>query len=259
MILCVDIGNSHIFGGVFADNDIKLRFRYASQHAGTSDQIGLFLKQVLKENHIDSSFIEDIAICSVVPSLDYSIVSACIKYFNINPFMLKPGTKTGLKLMIKHPAELGADRIATAIAAIEKFPDKDLLVIDFGTATTICAISAKKEYLGGIIMPGMKTAMQALYMNTAKLAAVEILKPESALGKTTQHHIQAGLYYGQLGGIKEIIKNLTTEAFAGKKPVIIGTGGFANLFEKEKIFTTIMPDLVLDGLRVALHKNVRKI
>ncbi|MGB6976299.1 MAG: type III pantothenate kinase [Gammaproteobacteria bacterium] len=255
MLLCLDVGNSHIFGGVFDGEKIKLRFRYASEQVVTSDQLGLFLRAVLRENTIDPKQITKISLCSVVPSLDYSITSACVKYFNIEPFALKPGVKTGIKLQVKNPLQLGADRIANAIAAVHHFPDKNIIITDLGTATTYCAISSKKEYVGGVIMPGLKLAMQALHLNTAKLPPVEIIKPKQVLGKTTEQHIQSGLYYGQLGASQQIIRSLTQEAFDGKKPVIIGTGGFAYLFEHENIFTIIIPDLILHGLRLMLEKN----
>jgi type III pantothenate kinase len=255
MLLCLDVGNSHIFGGVLDGEKIKLRFRYASEQVVTSDQFGLFFKAVLRENAIDPKQIIKISLCSVVPSLDYSITAACIKYFNIEPFVLKPGVKTGIKLQVKNPLQLGADRIANAIAAVHQFPDKNIIIIDFGTATTYCAVSATKEYLGGVIMPGLKLEMQALHLNTAKLPPVEIIKPKQTLGKTTEQHIQSGLYYGQLGASRQIIKNLTHEAFGGKKPLIIGTGGFAYLFEQENLFTMIVSDLILHGLRIMLEKN----
>ena len=255
MILCLDLGNSHIFGGVIEGHKIKLRFRYPSNQVGTSDQLGLFFTAVLRENHIDPKDIIHISLCSVVPSLDYSVISACIKYFNIEPFILKPGVKTGLKLQINNPLELGADRIANAIAAYTHFPDKNIIVIDFGTATTFCAISKDRAYLGGVILPGLKISLHALFSNTAKLSSVEIIKPQTTLGKTTKTNIQSGLYYGQLGAAKEILHNLTQEIFQGVKPLVIGTGGFAHLFSTENLFTVIIHDLVLQGLRIALEKN----
>lgn len=257
MILCLDVGNSHIFGGIFEGEEIKLRFRYATALVGTSDQLGIFFRQVLRENHIDHKQIQNLAICSVVPALDYSITAACLKYFDKEPFFIKAGIKTGLKLHIKNPLELGADRMATSIAATNMFPKQNIIIADYGTATTYCAISADNTYLGGVILPGLKTAMQSLHTATAKLPPVEIIKPEDTLGKTTEGNIQAGLYYGQLGAAQLILKNLTNESFAGEKPVIIGTGGFAYLFENEHLFDLIVPDLVLHGLRVALSKNLK--
>ena len=124
MILCVDIGNSHIFSGLFVNNDIKLRFRYPSDHSCTSDLLGLFFKNALRENGLDPSEVKAICLSSVVPSLDYSVVSAFAKYFSLTPLELKPGVKTGLKLDIKNPLTLGADRIANAVAALHYFPNK---------------------------------------------------------------------------------------------------------------------------------------
>ncbi|MAZ78226.1 MAG: pantothenate kinase [Legionellaceae bacterium] len=253
MILCLDVGNSQIFGGVFEGAAIKLKFRYESNQTSTSDQLGLFLKGVLKENGIDTKKIQHIAISSVVPGLDYSLGSACIKYFNIEPFFLQPGVKTGLKIKTSHPNEVGSDLIASAIAGSAKFPHQNLMIIDFGTATTYIAISKQKEFLGAIIQAGIRVSMEALQTNAAKLPPVRIIKPEHALGKNTIHSIQSGLYYGQLGAIKEVITHVKRDVFKDDKLVVVGTGGFSTLFDREKLFNSIEPDLVLDGIRLALH------
>ncbi len=256
MILCLDIGNSQVFGGVFAEDKIQLRFRYPTQRSTTSDQLGIFLKHVLRENSVDCKAVKQIAICSVVPSMDYSLRSACIKYFHIDPFMLQAGVKTGLKIKYRNPLEVGADRIADAIAAYKQFPQQNIIVIDMGTATTFSAISQDKEYLGGAILPGIRLSMESLSNNTAKLFTVEIVRPEAVVGRSTMESIQAGLYYSQLGAIREITQCLTQEVFANQKPLLIGTGGFAYLFEEEKIFDAIIPDLILQGLKFALEMNV---
>ncbi len=255
MILCLDVGNSQIFGGVFDNADIRLRFRYDSRQSLTSDQLGIFLKSVLRENEIDPNGIRSIAIGSVVPSIDYSLRAACVKYFNITPFILQHGVKTGLVNHYINPAEVGADRVANAIAASHFYPDKELVVVDMGTATTFEVITAKAEYLGGAILAGMRLSMEALQNATAKLSAVEINMPEHAIGRTTRENLQSGAYFGQLGMIREITSRISQEAFAGRKPFVIGTGGFSYLFEKENIFSTIAPDLVLHGLRLAKLMN----
>lgn len=256
MILCLDVGNSQIFGGVFVNDTIKLKFRHNTTTAASSDQFGLFLKNVLRENGLEPSEVREIALCSVVPHLLYSLRSACIKYFNINPFTLGPGTKTGLKIEYKNPAEVGADRIANAIAAWNFYPNKDVLIVDFGTATTFCAVTADRSYKGGVIMAGLKVSMEALEARTAKLPSVEIIRPSNVLGKTTVSSIQSGLYYGHLFSVKGIMQEITERELKSEKPVVIGTGGFAGLFEKESIFDTIEPDLVLKGLFLALKMNV---
>lgn len=255
MILCLDVGNSQMYGGVFAEEKIQLRFRYPTQRGTTSDQLGIFLKNVLRENEVVCNTIKQIAICSVVPHMDYSLRSACIKYFDIDPFLLQAGVKTGLKIKYRNPIEVGADRIANAMAANKQFPEQNIIVIDMGTATTFCAISTNKEYLGGTILPGMRLSMETLSNNTAKLFAVEIVRPEVALGRSTMESIQAGLYFSQLGAIREVTQQITKEVFANKKPLLIGTGGFSHLFEQEKIFDAIIPDLILHGLKFALEIN----
>jgi type III pantothenate kinase len=255
MILCLDIGNTLIFGGVFIDRELQLNFRYDTTQSYTSDQLGIFLRNVLRENNLDFKKIDQVAICSVVPHLDYSIRAACMKYFSIEPFMLQPGVKTGIKIKYSNPLEVGADIIAEAIAAVNLYQKQNVITIDFGTATTFCPINAQKEFLGGLIIPGMRLCMESLQRHTAKLPMVKIIKPEKILGCSTIESIQSGLYYGQLAAVKEITQRLTKEVFAGEKPIVIGTGGFAYLFADENVFTKIIPNMVLEGLWFALQMN----
>lgn len=255
MILCLDVGNSHIFGGVFEDEHIQMRFRYDTKQSHTSDEMGVFFRTVLRENNIDVNLIKQIAIASVVPSIDYSLRSACIKYFNIEPFILQAGVKTGLKIKTVNPNEVGADLIAEAIAGVHQYPKKNLIIVDFGTATTYLAVNDRQEFLGVTILPGLKTSMEALKINASALPAVEIIKPSAMLGRSTIPCIQAGLYYSQLATLKELTRGISEQCFAGSPPLIIGTGGFAYLFEDEHIFTHLEPDIVLKGLYLALLKN----
>lgn len=254
MQLCLDVGNTNILGGVFSGDDLLLTFRHDTRHASTSDQIGLFMKQVLRENNINPNELKQIAFCSVVPALDYSLRGACAKYFGITAFALKPNAKTGLTVRCYNPEEIGADRLANAIAAVSRFPKQNLFIIDFGTATTCCAVTAKNEYWGGAIMPGMRLTMESLQHNAAMLFPVELAKPKVAVGKSTAENLQSGLYYMQLGAIKELITRFEREIYQ-TKPLIIATGGFAHLFADEKIFDVIIPDLVLRGLQIALSSN----
>lgn len=251
MILCIDVGNSHIYGGVFKDENLILRFRHTSVSC-TSDMLGLFLKQVLQENGCDPDQIKQISVASVVPALDYSLRAACIKYFTIDPFILQAGVKTGLQIKCRNPVEVGADRIANAIAAVHAFPAKNLIIIDFGTATTFCAIDANKCYLGGSILPGVRLSVEALAKNTAKLPSVEIIKMTNAVGRSTVENIQAGIFLGSVGACKELISRMKQEVFSDKPAQVLASGGFASLFEQEGLFDHLMPDLVLNGLRLAV-------
>ncbi|MGC1183451.1 type III pantothenate kinase [Legionella sp.] len=256
MILCIDVGNSHIYGGVFDGEEIKLRFRHASQ-VSTSDELGIFLKSVLRENNCSPEAITKIGICSVVPQLDYSLRAACIKYFSIDPFLLQAGVKTGLNIKYRNPIEVGADRIANAIAATQYYPNQNIIVIDFGTATTFCAINTKKVYLGGAILPGLRLSVDALSKNTAKLPAVEIIKIENTIGRSTIESIQSGIYYGMLGACRELIQRINQEAFSSSanRALVLATGGFASLFEKQNLYDHLVLDLVLQGIRLAALMN----
>ena len=254
MILCIDVGNSHIYGGVFDGEELKLRFRHTST-VSTSDELGIFLKSVLRENDCVPEAITKIAICSVVPQVDYSLRSACMKYFSTEPFLLQAGVKTGLNIKYRNPLEVGADRIANAIAATNSYPNQNIIVIDFGTATTFCVITAQKEYLGGAILPGVRLSVDALSKNTAKLPSVEIIKIDNVVGRSTIESIQAGVYYGVLGACKELIHRINKESFSGNHALILATGGFASLFDKQDIYDHIVPDLVLEGVRLAALMN----
>ncbi len=255
MILALDVGNSQIYGGIFDQNEIKLRFRKTTKQGSSSDEMGIFMREVIRENNLDHKKIDQIVICSVVPDVVYSLKNACRKYFEINPFILQAGVKTGLKINYRNPLEVGADRIANAIAAYHLYPKKNMIIIDLGTATTFCAINQEKEYLGGSIIAGLRLSMEALESKTAKLPSVEIVPCDQTLGRSTVESLQSGLYYGHLGSIKEITKRLADECFKGEKPFVIGTGGFSSLFEKEKFFDVHQPDLVLKGLLLALNLN----
>lgn len=255
MLLCLDIGNSQIHGGVFDGETLKCQFRKSTQPLVSSDELGIFFAAVLRENGVDPRAVKRVAICSVVPAALHALRGASIKYFHCEPFVLQAGVKTGLKVRYRNPHEVGADRIAGAIAATRRYPKQDLLVVDCGTATTIEAITADADYLGGVIMPGVAVSASSLASNTAKLPRVEIARPETVLGRTTIESIQSGLYHGHVGAIRHILKELQNEAFPSSKARIIGTGGFSRMFEGEGLFDEIVAELVLWGLKQAEAMN----
>ena len=256
MILCLDVGNTSIYGGLFKENKIILQFRKTSAFRGSSDELGVFLRSVLYENNLDPNHIEHIGLCSVVPDVVHSLRNACIKYFGLIPFELGPGIKTGLKINYRNPLEVGADRIANAIAVIEKFPKKNLIVIDFGTATTFDIVSKDKIYHGGSILPGLQISMEALEQKAAKLPPVEIIRRKKVIGRSTMGSIQSGLYFGHRGMVKELIDQISSEAFSNDPPVVVATGGFSNLYKEDELFDTIIPELVLQGINIAVNKNM---
>src|SRR5579871_5495551 len=251
MLLTLDVGNSQIFGGVYDGEKLRITFRRTSTIRASSDELGTSFRVTLRENGVDPGQIDMAGICSVVPDPVRSLRNCFLKYFRFEPFVLQPGVKTGLKIRYRNPLEVGADKIANAIGALGRFPGRNLLIVDFGTATTLCAVTKDKEYLGGIITPGLNISMSALESNTARLPAVEIVKPVEVLGRSTVESIQSGLYYGTLAVVRSLSELVTNAHFAKDKkdkkdkPVVVGTGGFGRLFEAEDLFDVFIPELPL--------------
>lgn len=258
MKLCLDVGNSHIYGGVYDAERLLMTFRKSSRTGASSDEYGLFFRTVLRENNVDPDRVNDVVLCSVVPEVVYTISAASQKYFNTAPFILQAGVKTGLKIQYRNPLEVGADRIANAIAGIDRYPGENLVIVDLGTATTLCVIGKDRSYRGGIILPGLKMSMQALESGTSKLGSVEIIRRDTCLGRDTAESIQSGLYFGHLGALREIMQRVQLETFDGDKPRVLATGGFAALFNDAGLFDEVVPDLVLNGLKIALDMNLKQ-
>lgn len=255
MLLCLDIGNSQLHGGVFDGDALRVQFRKTTHPLGSSDEFGVFFTSVLRENGIDPRTVSRVAICSVVPPAVYPIRSACVKYFRCEPFNLQAGVKTGLRVKYRNPHEVGADRIAGAIAASHRRPASNLIVVDCGTATTFDVVTAEGDYLGGAILPGIGISVETLAGKTAKLPSVEIARPAAALGRSTVESIQAGIYHAHVGAIRHLTAELSREAFNGQRPYIVGTGGFARLLLTENVFDEVVPELVLLGLKRAAELN----
>jgi type III pantothenate kinase len=255
MLLCLDVGNTQIHGGVFSGDTLRCQFRKSTQPLGSTDEIGIFLVAVLRENGVDPRAVDRVAICSVVPAALHPLRGASKQYFGQEPFVLQAGVKTGLKVRYRNPLEVGADRIAGAVAAAQRHPGRNLIVVDCGTATTFDVVTAGGDYLGGVILPGIGVSAETLASRTAKLPRVEIARPETILGRSTVESIQSGLYHGHVGAIRHIVAGLTAEVFAGDKPVVVGTGGFARMLEEERLFDELVPELVLLGLRQAETLN----
>ena len=189
--------------------------------------------------------------------MNSTIINACKKAFEKEVLFLQSKCKTGLKISYNNPEKLGTDRIAAAIGATALEPDKNLIVVDMGTATTVDVIAKEKEFCGGAILPGMNLMMKSLVSGTAQLPEVQITQLEKLPGTSTTQCIQAGVYYGALGGIKELIEQFTREIFNGQKPFVIATGGLSYLFENEGLFDRIEKNLVLEGLNQIIKINRR--
>lgn len=255
MILTFDIGNSHICGGIFNQDELLLQFRYDSKQIGTSDELGVFIRSVLRENDIDYHTIDRIGVASVVPSIDYTLRAACIKYFNQTPLFLKPGLKTGIQIKTNNPNEVGADLVAGAMAAKVMYPNRDLLIFDLGTATTCTYINKNGDFMGASFAPGIKLMMESLHSNTAKLMSIDIAKPDAAIGKNTKTAIQSGIYYATYGLMDQLIRQTQAEHSLKERPLTIGTGGFSTMFATSKIFDASVSELVLIGIKQMLNLN----
>jgi type III pantothenate kinase len=258
MLLCLDVGNTHILGGVYQSDKLVTRFRYATPLIGTSDQFGIFLISILQAVKLDPAEVTAVAVSSVVPGCDYTIRHTIFSYFErAEFFVLRGDQQTALKIHYNTPNEVGADRIANAVGAVHLHPHQHLIIVDMGTATTLCAVTKNGDYLGGAILPGLRLGMESLKLNTAKLMEVNIESPPDRIGKTTRESIQSGLFYGQLGALRELIAGFKQEAFQGENVLVIGTGGFSQLYKDKSLFDVILPDLVLQGLQRAYETAVR--
>lgn len=255
MILALDVGNSQMFGGVFDGGELKIRFRKPTRQPTSSDELGVFLRAVLRENGGDPARIAQVAVCSVVPDVIYSLRSCCRKYFGVEPFVLQAGVKTGLKIKYRNPLEVGPDRIANAIAGTYLYPQRHLIIIDLGTATTFDVVTSSRDYLGGVILPGIQISMEALEKGTARLPNVEIIPAAELIGRSTIEGIQSGLYFGNRAVIEVLSRDIRRNVLNGEPALVIGTGGFSRLFERESLFDVMLPDLILVGLVRALALN----
>jgi type III pantothenate kinase len=256
MLMCFDVGNTEIYCGIYYHKKFINSFRIKTKNGWSSDQIGIFMKSFCRENDINISKLDKIAISSVVPSVDYSLRSACIKYFDKDPLFVKAGIKIGLSVTkFKQTQEIGADLICNAVGALDHYPEQNLLIVDLGTATTISAVNKSREYLTGVIIPGVKTQVESLALAAEKLFSVELMRPKNISPKSTIESIQAGIYYGHLGGIQLLLEKLSSACFSNEKYLIIGTGGFSRLFSNAKLFDIIDTDLTLKGLVKIIELN----
>lgn len=254
MLLTVDVGNTNIVFGVFKGEELLNFWRMTTNRAATADEIGLFIQQMFQHQGIVTEDIQDIIISSVVPPVMYSMMHMVQKYFKKEPFVIEPGIKTGLHIKYDNPKQVGADRIVNAVSAIKKYGGP-LIIVDFGTATTFCAISEKNEYLGGAIAPGMVISSEALFQNTAKLTRVELQKPPTAIAKNTAQSMQSGIYYGYAGLVDNLIRKFKQE-LGIENIKVVATGGLSTLIAPESEQIQIIDKmLTLDGLRMIYELN----
>lgn len=254
MILTIDVGNTNIKYGVFNDNGLVDSFRVSSRRQRTADEYGSVLVNLLDDRGIKKGDIEGIIISSVIPSLNYTITHMCEYFFNLTPLMVGPGVKTGLNIKVENPKEVGADRIVNSVSALKKY-GAPLVVIDFGTATTFNVLDASGSLIGGVIAPGIKTALEGLVNNTAQLPMIELVSPKSVIAKNTETNMQAGIIFGFAGLVDNIISKIKKEMKEENLKVIV-TGGLGEIISKEvKSITQVDRTLTLDGLKYIYDIN----
>ena len=254
MILTLDIGNTNIKSALFEGTEMRQYWRLATNRNRTSDEYGMSMMNLLNHFGIDKAEISGIMMSSVVPQINFTIEHMCRSYFGMEPMKIEPGVRTGINIKYENPRELGSDRIANAVAAYELYGGP-CITIDFGTATSFGAISARGEFLGGAICPGLKLAADALTENTAKLPRFELVKPESAIGRNTVTNMQAGIVYGYIGQINYLVERMKREMNVPNIKVI-ATGGLAVLVAGESHVIDVMDGLLtLKGLCLIYAKN----
>lgn len=254
MLLVIDVGNTNITIGLYEGKEIKGHFRMTTKLPRTSDEYGTLLSELIERQGFKITDIKGVIIASVVPNVMYSLTSSIVKYFNTEPLIVGPGTKTGIRIDTTNPREIGPDRIVDAVAAYEIYGGP-ILVLDFGTATTYDLVSAEGHFTAGITAPGIRISAKALWEGTAKLPEIEIVKPASILAQDTITSMQAGLMYGQIGQTEYIIKQVKKEA--GLKDMkVVATGGLGRIISDETdLIDEYNADLTLEGLRIIYGKN----
>lgn len=255
MLLAIDVGNTNIMIGIFVEEDIKVCWRIATHRNSTEDELGVLIKNLLHHSKISIRDIEAVALSSVVPPLMYSFEKMAKKYFGVEPLVIGPDMETGLSIMLDNPRELGADRIVNAVAGYTLY-GAPLIIVDFGTATTFCAISDSGDYLGGAIAPGIGVSTEALFEKAAKLPRVELARPASVIGKDTISSMQAGIIYGFVGQVDGIVRRMIRDFTV--QPLVVATGGLASLIAAEsEVIDRVNPILTLEGLRIIFDRNTK--
>lgn len=254
MLLAIDIGNTSTVLGIIEGERLLFSWRLSTRTESTDDEYGALISDLLVINGLKSEVIDGVIVSSVVPPLTPVFEEMAEKYFNRRPMVVSSKLDMGIKILYKKPEEVGADRIVNATAAYHLYGGP-VIIVDFGTATTICYITSKGEYLGGIISPGIKISADALFERAAKLPRVSISRPQKIIGDDTATAIQVGLVIGHAGTVDRIVEEIKRDR--GENPYVVATGGYAELIAPEsKTIKEVRPSLTLEGLRIIYSRNI---
>jgi len=254
MLLAIDVGNTNIVLGAFEEKKLINHWRIVTKPNKTEDEYGILFYNLYRAAKIDMSETKGVIISCVVPSMLRTMEELCDKYFQLTPIFVGPGVKTGMPIHYDNPHEVGADRIVNAVAAFENYK-QSLVVVDFGTATTFDYISPQGEYAGGAIAPGIGISSEALFIKTSKLPRIELVRPDTIIGKNTTASLQAGIVYGYIALVDGIVEKIKGEVKTN--PRIIATGGMADFIaEASQTIDEVDNLLTLKGLQLIYEKNV---
>ncbi|MEG0829924.1 MAG: type III pantothenate kinase [Anaerovoracaceae bacterium] len=259
MLLAFDVGNTNIVLGIFENGELVQNWRLETDNNKSADEYGMIVNQLFQYEGLDLGKVEDVIISTVVPSVLYTLQHLSMKYFNKRAIVIGPGIKTGVIIKYDNPKQVGADRIVNAVAAHTKYGGP-LIIIDFGTATTFCAITEKAEYIGGTIGPGLKISSEALFEKTAKLPKVELEEPGAVICRNTIQSMQSGLVYGHMGMVDYIVKKMKAElkeyCQTDEEVKVIATGGLATMIDSGiGCIDHVDKMLTLEGLEMIYRKN----
>ncbi len=263
MLLAIEVGNTNMVLGLYrlataeAPAELLHCWRLATPLDQTADELRITLHGLFAMHGLETAVVNGVAISSVVPPVDAMLREVMESFFHQRPLFVEPGVKTGLPVLTDNPAEVGADRIVNCVAAFERYGGP-AIVVDLGTATTFDVISAKGEFLGGAIAPGLGISANALFGKAARLSQVQIRKPAKVIGTGTTDNIQIGLYYGYIGLVDGICERMIAEL--GPATRVIATGGFATMLAPDsKYLKTVDVNLTLDGVRLVYERNLDRL
>lgn len=253
MLLTIDVGNTNVTLGAFEGDAVRATWRFATDVGRLADEYGVLMLTLLQHEGVSPNEIREAVMACVVPDLEPVFNDVCQRYFNVKPLVVSAGVRTGLRILYDTPRDVGADRVADAVAAVHLY-GPPLIVVDLGTATVFDAINADGDYLGGALAPGLGIASEALFRRAAKLYRVELSRPQAAIGRNTVAAMQSGILFGYVGLVEGIVARMKEEL--GGQATVIGTGGYAGIIAKETdCIDKVDADLTLTGLRLIYEMN----